>query len=92
MRRLIRLGPRWLLASLLLAGCTNFGSGPLPTDKLHSGLDLGTGIPEAAVASAGIVTRGFSAPDISGPDVGGKSMKLSDFRGKVVMLDFSGTW
>ncbi len=35
---------------------------------------------------------GCKAPDISGEDTEGKPMKLSDFKGKVVMLDFWGTW
>jgi hypothetical protein len=32
------------------------------------------------------------APEIIGKDLDGKPMKLSDFRGKVVMLDFWGDW
>jgi cytochrome oxidase Cu insertion factor (SCO1/SenC/PrrC family) len=32
------------------------------------------------------------APDIAGPDTDGKDFKLSDYRGKVVMLDFWGHW
>jgi peroxiredoxin len=35
---------------------------------------------------------GKIAPDIVGKDLDGKSMKLSDFRGKVVLLDFWGFW
>jgi hypothetical protein len=35
---------------------------------------------------------GMAAPDIEGEDVDGKSFKLSDYRGKVVMLDFWGHW
>jgi len=32
------------------------------------------------------------APEIRGKDLDGNPMKLSDFRGKVVMLDFWGDW
>ena len=32
------------------------------------------------------------APDIEGEDMEGKKFKLSDYRGKVVMLDFWGHW
>ncbi len=32
------------------------------------------------------------APSIEGPDLDGKDFKLSDYRGKVVMLDFWGHW
>ena len=35
---------------------------------------------------------GKTAPDIVGDDLDGKSFKLSDFRGKVVVLDFWGNW
>jgi hypothetical protein len=35
---------------------------------------------------------GMSAPDIEGNDLDGKSFKLSDYKGKVVMLDFWGDW
>lgn len=43
---------------------------------------LGTGKP----------ATGRPAPEIIGKDLDGKPMKLSDFRGKVVMLDFWGDW
>jgi hypothetical protein len=32
------------------------------------------------------------APDIVGEDIDGRPLKLSDYRGKVVMLDFWGHW
>jgi peroxiredoxin len=35
---------------------------------------------------------GRPAPEIEGKDVDGKSFKLSDYRGKVVLLTFSGNW
>jgi hypothetical protein len=35
---------------------------------------------------------GKIAPQIEGEDVDGKSFKLSDYRGKVVLLDFWGNW
>ena len=35
---------------------------------------------------------GEAAPDISGVDIDGKEFKLSDYRGKVVLLDFWGFW
>ncbi len=35
---------------------------------------------------------GRAAPEIVGTDLDGRPMKLSDFRGKVVMLDFWGDW
>jgi hypothetical protein len=35
---------------------------------------------------------GKSAPEIIGKDVDGKEMKLSDYNGKIVVLDFWGDW
>ena len=35
---------------------------------------------------------GMMAPEIEGADVHEKPMKLSDFRGKVILLDFWGDW
>jgi peroxiredoxin len=35
---------------------------------------------------------GQKAPQITGEDINGKALKLSDFAGKVVVLDFFGDW
>ena len=35
---------------------------------------------------------GREVPEISGADLDGKNFKLSDYRGKVVLLDFWGNW
>ena len=35
---------------------------------------------------------GKAAPDITGEDIDGKEFKLSDYRGKVVVIDFWGHW
>jgi peroxiredoxin len=35
---------------------------------------------------------GKPAPEIEGVDVDGVAFKLSDYRGKVVLLDFWGDW
>jgi tetratricopeptide (TPR) repeat protein len=35
---------------------------------------------------------GKQAPEITGEDIGGKKFTLSDYRGKVVLLDFWGDW
>jgi hypothetical protein len=36
--------------------------------------------------------EGQPAPEITGLDKDGKQFKLSDYRGKVVMLDFWASW
>jgi len=38
------------------------------------------------------LSTGNIAPDFSFKDLDGKSYKLSDFRGKIVLLDFWGLW
>ena len=35
---------------------------------------------------------GMVAPDIVGPDIDGVEFRLSDYRGKVVVIDFWGDW
>jgi hypothetical protein len=35
---------------------------------------------------------GQAAPEIAGKDIDGVGFKLSDYRGKVVVLDFWGNW
>jgi hypothetical protein len=54
--------------------------------------------PKVAARARGIVTEmdhlqiGMVAPDIEGEDLDGVAFKLSDYRGKVVVLDFWGDW
>lgn len=45
-----------------------------------------------AAAAIGKLMVGKVVPDIVGEDTDGKEFKLSDYRGKVVLLDFWGHW
>ena len=38
------------------------------------------------------LSKGKAAPDIEGEDLDGKEFKLSDYKGKVVLIDFWGNW
>lgn len=42
--------------------------------------------------AASIIQVGMTAPDIQLPDVNGNIKKLSDYKGKVVLLDFWASW
>jgi peroxiredoxin len=44
------------------------------------------------VGEPGVINIGQKAPDFSIKDQNGKTIKLSDYRGKVVFLNFWGTW
>ena len=66
-----------ILLTLLVAGCE-----PSPS-----------GAPSRATTRASLAPSvGQLAPDIAGEDIDGVAFKLSDYRGKVVMLDFWGLW
>ena len=49
---------------------------------------------EDLMAAAGVTKfkEGISAPPFTIEDVAGKSIKLEDFRGKIVLLNFWATW
>ena len=51
-----------------------------------------SGLSFTAVVGDGKPEVGKAAPEISGVDIDGVDFKLSDYRGKVVMLDFWGDW
>ena len=48
--------------------------------------------PHEAQVSAVSVELGMPAPDFELSDVSGKTVRLSDYRGKVVLLNFWATW
>jgi hypothetical protein len=73
----------WLLLLAAIVGCSP-PSAPETKARLPARPSRQPNMPGPAV--------GTVAQDISGKDLDGVAFKLSDYRGKVVMLDFWGTW
>jgi len=99
--------PAGLLAALLLAlgaGCDKGTSAPLPPAAQGPALAAPGGVadpvsPAAAPATAparvskGIAPQiGYTAPDFALKDLHGRTGRLSDYRGKVLLLNFWATW
>ena len=68
-------------------------------DRVHSALTAAAGRNPSSAALTGRIwnmvdtlTVGKVAPDIAGRDLDGTEFRLSDYRGKVVALIFSGEW
>jgi hypothetical protein len=77
---------KFTVGSLMLLSACAVGC----ADRSEPGKGKGTSAikPHAPEALA----VGKVAPDIVGEDIDGKEFKLSDYRGKVVVLDFWGNW
>lgn len=60
-------------------------------DEKVNDVVLGT-VAERALFAIRHLSVGRVAPEIDGEDISGKSFKLSDYRGKVVLLTFWGHW
>ena len=73
-----------ILALVLAFGCARSG-----TEGTGAGAQKGAGS-GSIPANAG--TIGSQAPDFELTDLSGKKVRLSDFKGKVVILDFWATW
>ena len=83
-----------LISLLILVGCNTEEPAAIPATGDNGAT---TETPDSDdPQSANDVTVGFEignqAPEISGEDIDGVAFKLSDYRGKVVVLDFWGDW
>jgi len=78
-----------LVASLIAIGCDpDRGKTPVANNAVDNSAS-------STVTPTGLVVGpevGNLAPEIEGVDLDGVEFKLSDYRGKVVMLDFYGDW
>jgi cytochrome oxidase Cu insertion factor (SCO1/SenC/PrrC family) len=83
----MRTALRWLSGLAVagaLAGCTVTSDSALSTSKTTDEKDR--------TEETAVVEVGHKVPDIDGEDIDRKNLKLSDYRGKVVLLDFWGNW
>jgi hypothetical protein len=87
------------VALLALAACTSEReetvaqpAAPGPVDAPGANPPPAPLPPPKAATPPAVPTLGKLAPEIIGEDIDGKPIKLSDYRGKVVMLDFWGNW
>ena len=71
----------------LAVAAYEFTAPPFDVSDLST-IDLGALTPRPLETT----NAGQQAPDIVFPTLTGKDMRLSDFKGKVVLLDFWGTW
>lgn len=84
------------LASIfLVAGCNLEFNEEIPTNNSTSA-DLNSQSPDQPVDNDLGAKVGFKigdlAPEIKGVDIDGVVFSLSDYRGKVVVIDFWGDW
>lgn len=74
-----------LLIGVALTGCVNNAN----TTRSTSNKPTKSG---KAMTASNPVEIGKLAPEITGIDADGKQFRLSDYRGKVVLLDFWASW
>jgi hypothetical protein len=92
-----------LYARATLTGRARRGAAPTQEQLASATKDLKKAIELAPDSAAGKRSKGLlyetenlqvgmAAPQIEGPDLDGVGFKLTDYRGKVVLLDFWGDW
>lgn len=75
------LGILMLLAGAVISGCTAEGSSAGKLDKAL-----------AKQFSVAVLDQAPTAPDFTLNSLAGESISLSDYRGKIVLLNFSASW
>ncbi|WP_139653691.1 TlpA family protein disulfide reductase [Raoultibacter phocaeensis] len=78
-----------ILSTLVLFGCTSTAAPSAGSDASDS---AESGASDSANPKSAEVKEGVEAPDFEFALVDGSTAKLSDYRGKVVVLNFWATW
>ncbi len=79
-----------LVVVVSVTGCTTSGGAGTEASGPATAANI---TPAAGKTSAGVAPRvGFQAPDFALPDLDGKTVRLSDFRGRPVFINFWTTW
>ena len=76
-----------LILGLILVGCSRQRDKEQQTQQPPPGKQSKPAQPPSVGLEVGNL-----APEIEGDDIDGKKFKLSDYRGKVVLLDFWAGW
>lgn len=79
------------LASLTIARSQNQPAKPATATVKAQKIVPAAAQPGTAPAPK-LLEAGAVAPDLAGTDLAGKEVKLSDYKGKIVVLDFWATW
>lgn len=88
----------WFLAGQLISGFQRGGASFAAVNRMWREFQAANPYPEynaavlAALDKAMALQPGRPAPDFTLTDVGGQEVSLSQFRGKVVLLDFWASW
>ena len=89
---MLRRHPGLLILLLCLAaGCAKSTTPPSPP-KIGGGGSPSVTRAKVTPLAPELLAVGKPAPEIEGEDIDGMAFKLSDYRGKVVLLDFWGNW